>query len=61
MNTVQRLPFSILFSLLVAVIALVITLPTQAKEPYAIPEFTQSSAQEWLNSKPLTKKICLER
>lgn len=31
----------------------------QAKEPYAIPEFTQTSAQEWLNSKPLTKKDLL--
>lgn len=31
----------------------------QAKDPYAFPEFTQTAAQEWLNSKPLTKKDLL--
>ena len=33
--------------------------PLQAKEAYALPEFTQTSSQEWLNSKPLTKKDLL--
>ncbi len=31
----------------------------QAKESYPLPEFTQTSSQEWLNSKPLTKKDLL--
>lgn len=34
------------------------TLSTQAKE-FSLPEFTQSSQSEWLNSKPLTKKDLL--
>jgi len=33
--------------------------PTQAKESYAIPEFSQTSATEWFNSKPLNKKDLL--
>ena len=36
-----------------------LSMPSQAKEPYPLPEFTQTSAQEWLNSKPLTKKDLL--
>ena len=59
MNIVKRLPFSVLLSLLVALGAVAFSFPSQAKEPYAIPEFTQTSAQEWLNSKPLTKKDLL--
>ena len=39
--------------------SLLIMNSTQAKEAYALPEFTQVSAQEWLNSKPLTKKDLL--
>ena len=31
----------------------------QAKEPYPLPEFTQTSAQEWINSEPLTKQDLL--
>ncbi len=38
---------------------LISTLPAKAKPAYAFPEFTQTSAQEWLNSKPLTKKDLL--
>ncbi len=38
---------------------LVLLAPAQAKEPYPLPEFTQISAQEWFNSKPLTKKDLL--
>lgn len=34
---------------------------SQAKESYPLPAFTQTSAQEWLNSKPLTKKDLLGR
>ena len=33
--------------------------PTSAKEGYPLPSFTQTSAKEWLNSKPLTKKALL--
>ena len=33
--------------------------PTQAKESYALPEFTQTAPQEWLNSKPLSKQDLL--
>ena len=50
---------SIGFSFVVLLSGLILALPTQAKEPYAFPEFTQTSAQEWLNSKPLTKKDLL--
>ncbi len=39
--------------------ALTMMIPVQAKEAYALPEFTQASAQECLNSKPLTKKDLL--
>lgn len=39
--------------------ALFLTIPVQAKEAYELPEFTQTSAQEWLNSKPLTKQNLL--
>jgi thiol-disulfide isomerase/thioredoxin len=46
--------------ILLTVIALSLTvLPAVAKESYPLPEFTQTSAQEWLNSKPLTKKDLL--
>ena len=41
------------------VFALAIAVPAQAKDAYALPEFTQTSPQEWLNSKPLTKKNLL--
>lgn len=30
--------------------------PSQAKDPYSLPIFTQTSAQAWLNSPPLTLK-----
>jgi thiol-disulfide isomerase/thioredoxin len=36
-----------------------LSLPIQAKESYPLPDFTQRSAQEWLNSKPLTRKYLL--
>ena len=46
---------------LMAILGFVFSLSTsiQAKEVYSLPEFTQSSQQEWLNSKPLTKKDLL--
>ena len=44
---------------LFAVFVMFFVLPAQAKDAYALPEFTQKSAQEWLNSKPLTKKDLL--
>jgi thiol-disulfide isomerase/thioredoxin len=40
-------------------LTLVIFAPLQAKENYPLPEFTQTSPKEWLNSKPLTKKDLL--
>lgn len=43
---------SLLFSLL-------FTASLHAKESYALPEFTQTSQKEWMNSKPLTKKDVL--
>jgi len=46
-------------SFLSIVFVIFLTIPAQAKEAYALPEFTQTSAQEWLNSKPLTKKDLL--
>ena len=59
MNIVKGLSFPILLSLLVALSLLTMASSTHAKEPYALPEFTQTSAQEWLNSKPLTRKDLL--
>ena len=40
---------------------LLLATPAQAKEPYPypLPQFTQTTTQEWLNSKPLTKKDLL--
>ena len=61
----KRFSISITLSFVVSCIVLLSTLmlalPSQAeqKQPYTIPEFTQSSAQEWLNSKPLTRKDLL--
>ena len=40
-------------------LTLVMSMPLPAKESYPLPAFTQTSAQEWLNSKPLTKKDLL--
>lgn len=45
--------------LYILLFTLVLSAPLQAKENYPLPEFTQTSAQEWLNSKPLTKKDLL--
>ncbi len=45
-----------LFAFLLAVVTFA---PLQAKEAYPLPAFTQASAQEWLNSKPLSKKDLL--
>lgn len=56
MKLLKRFPTTTFFSLLAVLIAIVISLPAEAKKPYSMPEFTQSSAQEWLNSKPLSKK-----
>ena len=47
-----NLVFGFLFTL--ALIA-----PSQASNNYQLPEFTQTSPQEWLNSKPLTRKDLL--
>ena len=47
-----NLIYSLLFSM-------ALLTPSQAKENYPLPEFTQTSAKEWLNSKPLTKKDLL--
>jgi len=41
------------------IIAIVFLSPVQAIESYPLPEFTQTSTQEWLNSQPLTKKDLL--
>ncbi len=51
----MRIVKSIYFYLII----LILTVPAQAKEPYPLPDFTQTSAQEWLNSKPLAKKDLL--
>ena len=48
-----------LYKLLPLIIVLITFTPLQAREGYLLPEFTQTSAQEWLNSKPLTKKDLL--
>jgi len=50
---------SLLKSIFVFSIVWALSMPSQAKEPYPLPEFTQTAAQEWLNSKPLTKKDLL--
>jgi len=50
---------SVTFSFVVFLSAFILAFPTQAKEPYAFPEFTQTSVEEWLNSKPLTEKDLL--
>lgn len=50
---------SVTFSFVVFLSAFILAFPTHAKEPYAFPEFTQTSAEEWLNSKPLTEKDLL--
>lgn len=50
---------SISLSVFVMLTAFMLVNPVQAKAPYAFPEFTQTSAQEWLNSKPLTKNDLL--
>ncbi len=55
----MRLSNSLVSGLIGVVFALFMMIPVQAKEAYALPEFTQTSAQEWLNSKPLTKKDLL--
>ncbi len=41
------------------IFALLMMIPVQANEAYALPKFTQTSTQEWLNSKPLTKRDLL--
>lgn len=46
-------------SVLAFFLLLVVLSPAQAAKTYPIPEFTQTAAQEWLNSKPLTKKDLL--
>ena len=33
--------------------------PLQARDPYNLPEFTQTTQKEWLNSKPLSRKDLL--
>ena len=40
-------------------LTLVLIAPSQARNNYQLPEFTQTSPQEWLNSKPLTRKDLL--
>lgn len=40
-------------------LTLVLIAPSQARNNYQLPEFTQTSAKEWLNSKPLTRKDLL--
>lgn len=47
--------------LLLSTMIVVLSFSTQlqAKESYPLPNFTQTSAQEWLNSKPLTRKDLL--
>ena len=59
MKLLKKHPVITFFSLLVILATLLSSLTTQAKESYAVPEFTQTSGQEWLNSKPLTKKDLL--
>jgi len=59
MKLLKRFPLLTSFSFFALLTALVVVTPAQAKKPYAVPEFTQTSAQEWLNSKPLTKKDLL--
>lgn len=59
MTLSKRISATILFSFFTILTTLSISNSAHAKEPYAFPEFTQTSAQEWLNSKPLTKKDLL--
>ena len=59
MKLLKRFPVITFLSLLVILGTLVTTLPAAEKKPYPIPAFTQTAAQEWLNSKPLTKKDLL--
>lgn len=42
------------FLFLPAIFILLSVLPTQAKPAYSLPDFTQTSQSEWLNSAPLT-------
>ena len=43
----------------VLLLSFLLSFSIQAKESYPLPNFTQTSTQEWLNSKPLTKKDLL--
>lgn len=43
----------------ILLVSLILPVSVQSKEIYALPEFTQTSQTEWLNSKPLTKKDLL--
>ncbi len=56
MKLIKPFPVTAFLSLFVLLVSVVTTLPAQTKELYAFPEFTQASAKEWLNSKPLTRK-----
>ena len=56
MKLIKQFPGITFLSLFLLLISVTTTLPVQAKEPYAFPEFTQISEQEWLNSKPLSRK-----
>jgi len=50
----KKSPSLIIVFLLLISGTIVSTLPAKAAPAYALPEFTQTSAQEWLNSKPLS-------
>lgn len=56
----KKSPALVFIFLLFILGTVVSTLPAaKAKSVYAFPEFTQTAAQEWLNSKPLSKKDLL--
>ena len=56
MNIIKVVSSKALLSLIFSV---VLSVPLQARDPYELPEFTQTSQKEWLNSKPLSRKNLL--
>ena len=49
----------IINALAIFIFSVVLSAPSQARDPYDLPEFTQVSPKEWLNSKPLNRKDLL--
>lgn len=60
LNNQDRSGYMRFFNLVsILLFSLSLSVSAQAKESYELPEFTQTSQTEWLNSNPLTKKDLL--